>query len=237
MRSGVKFAHPRLRLILFVSTIETGLSLPDGASSPALGPAVEEQLLCIIQEALTNVRKHAAARRIEVLLMRERAGAVGGQVEIRSASGQGACVLIHIPCLVTASGSDAETSDLAGLRRTARRARLYRNQFCALLTDLLRDDAPLAPGLAARTMAEFSRQGDHEGDHEGRPYSTELTPRQQEILGLVAQGLIYKEIGRRLHLSEKTIKYHMSQILEKLHVENCVQAIAYFYRMRKKQTQ
>ena len=49
-------------------------------------------------------------------MMRERAKAVGGQVEIRSAPGQGACVLVHIPRLVTASGGDAETSDLAGLR-------------------------------------------------------------------------------------------------------------------------
>ena len=107
---------------------------------------------------------------------------------------------------------------------------LNANEFCALLAGLLRDDAALAPGLAARIMAEFSRQGNHEGDHEGRPYSTGLTRRQEEILGLVAQGLIYKEIGQRLHLSEKTIKYHMAQIMEKLQVENRAQAIAYYYQ-------
>jgi nitrate/nitrite-specific signal transduction histidine kinase len=47
--------------------IETRLSLPDGAPLPEFGPVVEEQLLRIIQEALTNVRKHAAARQVEVL--------------------------------------------------------------------------------------------------------------------------------------------------------------------------
>ncbi len=112
--------------------IETGLSLPDDAPLPAFGPAVEEQLLHIIQEALTNAHKHAAARRVEVLvsldaaaaiiviaddgagftpsppaplppgargtspgegthfglqMMRERAAAVGGQVEVRSTPG------------------------------------------------------------------------------------------------------------------------------------------------------
>ena len=47
--------------------IETGLSLPDSASIPEFGPVVQDHLLHIIQEALTNVRKHAAARRVQVL--------------------------------------------------------------------------------------------------------------------------------------------------------------------------
>ena len=98
------------------------------------------------------------------------------------------------------------------------------NEFCVLLTGMLRGEAALAPGMAARIMAEFSRRG----EREGRSYMAELTPRQQEILDLVSQGLIYKEVAQRLHLSEKTIKYHMGQILEKLHVENRAQAIAYY---------
>ena len=136
--------------------IETGLSLPDDDPPPAFGPAVEEQLLHIIQEALVNVRTHAAARRVEMLvslettaahvviaddgvgfqppaspslgktegerthlglqMMRERAEAVGGQVEIRSTPGEGTCVLLHIPRLNPAASPDADLSDLAGLR-------------------------------------------------------------------------------------------------------------------------
>jgi len=102
------------------------------------------------------------------------------------------------------------------------------NEFCALLTGVLRGGAALAPGMAACIMAEFSRRG----DREGRSDLAALTPRQEEVLGLVAQGLIYKEVAQRLHLSEKTIKYHMGQILEKLHVENRAQAIAYAHRHR-----
>ena len=66
------------------------------------------------------------------------------------------------------------------------------------------------------------------------PAKSELTPRQEEILGLVAQGLIYKNIAQRLHLSEKTVKYHMGQILEKLRVENRAQAIAYYQQLQQK---
>ena len=103
------------------------------------------------------------------------------------------------------------------------------NQFCSLLAGLLQDDAPLAPGLAARIMAEFSRQG----DPRGRPGMTELTPHQREILSLVAQGLTYKEIAQRLHITEQTVKYHMSKIVEKLGVENRAQAIAFYLRAQK----
>ncbi len=49
-------------------------------------------------------------------MMRERAQAVGGQVEIRSAPGQGTRILVHIPRLDTAPGGDAATSGLTGLR-------------------------------------------------------------------------------------------------------------------------
>jgi len=346
--------------------IETDLSRPDDAPSPAFGPSVEKQLLRIIQEAMTNTRKHAAAHQVQVLfnftaaaahviiaddgsgfdvnermgesaqtsnshlglqMMRERAQAVGGQVEIRSAPEQGACVIVRIPILAPASGGDAETSGLAELRllliddhplfleglRSLLAARgftvvgvardgqdaieqsralrpdvvlmdlhmprcdgleatraikaelpetkivmltvaeddahlfeaieggaagyllkgLDANQFCSLLAGLLQDNVPLAPGMAARIVAEFSHsRGDPRGRPDGRPDMTKLTPRQKEILNLVAQGLIYKEIAQRLHITEQTVKYHMSQILEKLHVENRAEAIALYLRAK-----
>jgi signal transduction histidine kinase/DNA-binding NarL/FixJ family response regulator len=100
---------------------------------------------------------------------------------------------------------------------------LEANQFCRLLIGLMCGDAPLAPGLGERILAEFARSA-----APGKPVVEEaLTPRQLEVLGLVAQGLTYKEVGETLSLSEKTIKYHMGNILEILNVENRTQAIAY----------
>jgi len=105
---------------------------------------------------------------------------------------------------------------------------LNANQFCALLAGLLRDEAPLSPGLAARVLEEFGRLAN------AAAASSEweaLSVQQRAILSLAAQGLTYKEIAVRLYLAEKTIKYHMAQILERLHLENRAQAIAY-YRQR-----
>ena len=52
-----------------------------------------------------------------------------------------------------------------------------------------------------------------------------LTPREAEVLRLMAQGLGNGEIARRLFISEKTVKVHVSHIFEKLGVERRVQAV------------
>ncbi|MFI0508967.1 two-component system response regulator DevR [Streptomyces canus] len=51
-----------------------------------------------------------------------------------------------------------------------------------------------------------------------------LSPREREILGLIGDGLTNREIGKRLYLSEKTVKNHISRLLSKLGVQRRVQA-------------
>ena len=51
------------------------------------------------------------------------------------------------------------------------------------------------------------------------------------MLRLVAEGLSYKEVGARLNLSPRTIKYHMAEIMDKLHLENRAQVLAYAGKM------
>ncbi len=52
----------------------------------------------------------------------------------------------------------------------------------------------------------------------------ELSEREREILDLVAGGLSNKEVGQHLGVTEKTVKHHMTNILQKLHVRNRVAA-------------
>ena len=103
-------------------------------------------------------------------------------------------------------------------------------KFFELLSGLDRGEAPLSPGLAARILEEFARRPP--AGSETCEGVQELTPRQMEVLTLVAQGMTYKEVGAALHLSERTIKYHMGEILDRLHLENRAQVIAYAARMR-----
>jgi DNA-binding NarL/FixJ family response regulator/signal transduction histidine kinase len=390
--------------------IQASLSYPADPPCTPFAPAVEEQVLRIVQEALTNVRKHAAATRVEVLfgftdeqvqiiisddgvgfnlaqsslrgpslgptlaypaqpgihtgrrsageqslaadelasaqsrlrvmppqaaegighfglsIMRERAAQVGGRLEIRSTPGQGTQVLLALPCPVTTPNKQDETPAmrvllvddhalfLDGVRNllTARginviglahdgleaqtQARALRpnliimdlqmprcngieatraikaempetkivmltvsesggdlfeaiksgasgyllkglnaNEFVALLTSVMRGEAPLPPAMAARLIAELASTRvptpSAPAAKGQKTLLTELTVRQWEILQLVARGMTYKEVAATVHLSEQGVKYHMGQILDRLHLADREQAIAYVRRV------
>ncbi|MGE5550122.1 MAG: histidine kinase N-terminal 7TM domain-containing protein [Bacteroidota bacterium] len=103
-----------------------------------------------------------------------------------------------------------------------------------LLAGLARGEAPLSPGLAAKVLHEFARQRDTSApttETDANREEVELTPRQAEILALVSRGLTYKEVGASLYLSERTIKYHMGEIVERLHLKNRHEVLAYAKRM------
>lgn len=94
---------------------------------------------------------------------------------------------------------------------------------------------PFSPGLAAKVFAEFARlSGTVEPVSITGPSGPAkitsksiLTPRQNEVIALVSQGLSYKEVGARLSLSPRTIKYHMAEIMQQLHLQNRAQVLAY----------
>lgn len=75
----------------------------------------------------------------------------------------------------------------------------------------------VSPKLATRLIMEMS------GLEPSDPFE-ELTPRELEILQLLAEGLSNRAIGERLHLAEKTVKHYMTNVLEKLEVGSRVQA-------------
>jgi DNA-binding NarL/FixJ family response regulator len=111
--------------------------------------------------------------------------------------------------------------------------------FIEALRGLEQGIPPFSPGLAERLLREFARVGE---DAESRKHGEgetrrggdaergRLTERQMEVLRLVSTGLTYKEVGKELCLSEATIRYHMSEIMHLLHLENRSQVIAYAAR-------
>jgi DNA-binding NarL/FixJ family response regulator len=64
----------------------------------------------------------------------------------------------------------------------------------------------------------------------------DLTPREQEVLQLLAAGLANKEIANRLVISERTVKFHVSAILAKLGAGNRTEAVSIFLSIRTKRT-
>jgi DNA-binding NarL/FixJ family response regulator len=103
------------------------------------------------------------------------------------------------------------------------------DRFLEMVAQVEGGGAALPPELAARLLDEFARQSQHV-EMPVEASSSELTARQLQILTLVAQGRTYPQVGEALHLSEATVRYHMGQILERLHLENRAQVIAYAAR-------
>lgn len=97
------------------------------------------------------------------------------------------------------------------------------NQLCQLLVGLLRGEAAFSPSIAERIMAEMGHLGEISGDMislvKDESIASQLTARQVKILKLVAEGKVYREIAQSMYLSEATIKYHMGNILEHLHLK------------------
>lgn len=98
---------------------------------------------------------------------------------------------------------------------------------------------PFSPGLAAKLLHEFARING--GEDSARPPASAsngpaspgstLSTRQLQVLRLVADGLSYKEVGARLYLSPRTVKYHMGEIMDRLHLQNRAQVLAHAGRM------
>jgi len=88
-------------------------------------------------------------------------------------------------------------------------------------------DALLAPGVTRRVIDAFVRQPI--APNRRRAAVAELTPREREVLGLVARGRSNLDIGRALFVSEATVKTHVSNLLGKLGLRDRVHAVIFAY--------
>ena len=88
-------------------------------------------------------------------------------------------------------------------------------------------EALLAPTVTRRLIEDFSRARPARVD--SPPGIDELTPREREVWGLLAQGLSNAEIAERLVLGETTVKTHVARVLMKLGLRDRVQAVVLAY--------
>ena len=101
-------------------------------------------------------------------------------------------------------------------------------QLFDLLESISRGEAPLSGAIAAKILKEFTRP-DKTSEQEPELID-DLTARETSILQLVSEGKTNKEIASILFISENTVKIHLRNILEKLHLQNRIQAAVYAVR-------
>jgi DNA-binding NarL/FixJ family response regulator len=104
---------------------------------------------------------------------------------------------------------------------------LEARRFFELLEGVTRGEPALTPALARKVLGAFARPTPEPQAREANA----LTEREREVLDLLVQGVTSnRELAQRLFVSENTIKYHLRNILDKLHLQNRAQVIAYAVR-------
>jgi DNA-binding NarL/FixJ family response regulator len=100
-------------------------------------------------------------------------------------------------------------------------------ELVAAIHTIAAGDSLLSPSVTSRVIRRMARQPVHDASHDAR--LDELTPREREVLELVACGLSNGEIATTLVIEESTVKTHTKRILTKLGVRDRVQAVIFAY--------
>ncbi|MBB6371786.1 response regulator [Chryseobacterium shigense] len=96
------------------------------------------------------------------------------------------------------------------------------DKILSSIRDVYNGGAPMSLSIARRVLSHFERKLPEAKDFD------DLTEREKEILELLSQGLLYKEIADKKCISIDTVKKHVGNIYRKLHVSNKVEAINKF---------
>ena len=117
------------------------------------------------------------------------------------------------------SASDAPEDVIAVIRAGAR-GYVTKTISGAVLVDAVRrvaaGDVVFSPRLAGFVLDAFATLAPAGGTQTFDPELDQLTPREREVLRLIARGYTYKEIARELYISGKTVESHVSSVLRKL---------------------
>lgn len=95
------------------------------------------------------------------------------------------------------------------------------DEIIKAIRDLYNGGSPMSPFVARKVIGTFQKPVIND-------VNSLLSQREKEVLELVAQGLLYKEIALRLTISAETVKKHLKNIYQKLHVQNKVEALNKF---------
>ncbi|CAN5571360.1 response regulator transcription factor [soil metagenome] len=87
----------------------------------------------------------------------------------------------------------------------------------------------ISPSMASKLLNEFAAMARKDEEKQQMP-APRLTVREMEVLTLVAQGLNNRDIAKQLFISENTVKNHVRNILEKLHLHSRMEAVVYAVR-------
>jgi DNA-binding NarL/FixJ family response regulator len=98
------------------------------------------------------------------------------------------------------------------------------DEFIGLLSSVMKGDVAVSPWIASKIVDEYFRNPEK---IKSKDEEHDLTRKEEEVLRCVATGATNKEIASSLKISDNTVKYHLRNIMEKLHFKNRAQMAAY----------
>jgi DNA-binding NarL/FixJ family response regulator len=96
------------------------------------------------------------------------------------------------------------------------------------IKELYNGGAPMSSQIAAKVVAAFQSNKQQIGNTANNESVNSLSNREREILDQLSKGLLYKEIAAALFISQETVRKHVYNIYEKLHVNNRIEAVNMF---------
>jgi DNA-binding NarL/FixJ family response regulator len=191
---------------LFLSGVRAELVDRDDVAVEIVGEAVD------VESAVEGIRRTAP----DVVLLDVHLPGGGGRAVIESVRATHPGVVF-----LALSVSDAAEDVIAVIRAGARgyvTKTISSDDLAAAVVRVCDGDAVFSPRLAGFVLDAFA--GDLPSGAALDPELDQITPREREVLRLLARGYTYKEIARRLEVSIKTVETHVSSVLRKLQLSS-----------------
>lgn len=182
-------------------------------------------------EGFTCLSQHANAEAALEALPKERPDVVLMDINLPGMNGV-ECVRqlkqvvpgIQIVMLTVYEDTDTIFSALAAGAAGYLLKRTSREELLAAIREVHQGGSPMTTHIARKVVQSFQQAG-------ASPKPTEnLSPREQEVLDLLSQGFLYKEIAEKLGISYETVHTYIRRIYEKLQVRTRTEAVAKFLR-------
>ncbi len=93
-------------------------------------------------------------------------------------------------------------------------------QLIAAIRDVFSGGAPMSGSIARKVVQHFHSLGTSPEE------ANNLSPREQQVISLLASGYLYKEIGDRLNIGVETVRTYVKSICQKMHVRSRIEAVA-----------
>lgn len=135
------------------------------------------------------------------------------------------CPEMHVLMLTTYEESDLIFESLRAGANGYLLKKMPAKELIEAVQQVHAGGAPMSMQIARKVVAHFHRLKEAPGE------MSQLTKRENEILGCLAKGFLYKEIAEYLQISYATVRTHIERIYQKLHVRSRSQAVAKFHHL------